>query len=118
MIVEIDARRFATSTVPTENKSPLSVDPDGMQSGQIAAQLLEMVAGRHPQILVGHGIVNHLMLPKHPVFQISWNIPRSYISDKEIPQPSIVAAYCPLLWSESDLCCFQRSGALDPLAAA
>jgi hypothetical protein len=89
MVVEIDARRFAASTVPTKDESPLPVDPDGMQPSQIATQFLEMVAGRHPQIMLSHGIVNHLELPEHSVFQIGWNIPRSHISDKEIPQPGI-----------------------------
>src|SRR5262245_50523342 len=92
MVVEIDARRFAASAVPTKDESPLPVDPDGMQSGQIASQLFEMVAGRHPQIPVGHGIVDHLALAEHPIFQIGWNISRSYVGDKEIPQRSIAKA--------------------------
>src|SRR5262249_17865504 len=41
------------SAVRAKDESPLPVDPDGMQSGQIASQLFEMVAGRHSQILVG-----------------------------------------------------------------
>jgi hypothetical protein len=92
MVIEIDARRFAASAVPTKDESPLPVHPNRMQSSQIAAQFLEMVARRHSQILVGRGIVNHLELPEHPIFQIGWNIPRLYISDKEIPQPSIAKA--------------------------
>jgi hypothetical protein len=40
-----------------------------MKFGQFAAQLLEMIAGRYAQILIGRRIVDHLELPEQPAFQ-------------------------------------------------
>src|SRR3546814_5232195 len=58
--IEIDAGRLAAAAVPLEDQPPLLVDSDRMMPGQIAAQLLEMVAGRHAQVLVGYRVVDHL----------------------------------------------------------
>jgi len=44
VVVEIDARRFASAAIPSENETPLLVDADRMKFGQLAAQLFEMVA--------------------------------------------------------------------------
>jgi hypothetical protein len=40
-----------------------------MQTRQIALQLLEMIAGRNAQILVGRRVVNHLQLPEEAAFE-------------------------------------------------
>jgi hypothetical protein len=53
VIVEIDPRRLTSAAIPAEDQPPLPVDPDRMKIRQSAAQLLEVIAGRHPQVLVG-----------------------------------------------------------------
>jgi hypothetical protein len=68
MIVKIDFRRLASSAVPSEDQPPLPIDANRMQPRQVAAQLFEMIARRHTQILVGRRIVDHLELPKEPAF--------------------------------------------------
>jgi hypothetical protein len=37
---------------------------------EIAAQFLEMIARRHPQILIGGRVVEHLKPAKQPTFEI------------------------------------------------
>ena len=37
-----------------------------MPAGQLALQPFEMIAGRDTKVLVGHRVVNHLELAKHP----------------------------------------------------
>jgi len=64
-----------------------------MQPRQIAAQLLEVIAGRHAQVLIGHGIVDHLELSEQPGFEIGRNVAGADIVDKEGPQPVIPKAY-------------------------
>jgi hypothetical protein len=34
-----------------------------------------MIAGRHPQILIGCRVVDHLELTEKPAFEIRWNVP-------------------------------------------
>jgi hypothetical protein len=41
-----------------------------MKIGQLAAQLFEMIARRHAQILIGRRVVDHLELTKQPAFQL------------------------------------------------
>jgi hypothetical protein len=41
---------------------------------QIAPQLLEMVAGRHPQVLIRRRIVYHLELAEDAGFEIGWGV--------------------------------------------
>jgi len=53
VIVQINPVRFAALAIPAENQPPLLIDTDRMKPRQIAAQLLEMIAGRHAQVLIG-----------------------------------------------------------------
>jgi hypothetical protein len=46
-----------------------------MEAFQMAPQLFEMVAGRDPQILIRHRIVDHLEFPKQAAFQFRWDSP-------------------------------------------
>jgi hypothetical protein len=57
VIVEIHALLVAAPTVPPKHQPPLLVDADRVEPCEIASQLLEMVAGRHPQILIGRRVV-------------------------------------------------------------
>jgi hypothetical protein len=41
-----------------------------MEALELASQLLEMVAGRHPQILIRRRIVDHLNFAKQAGFQV------------------------------------------------
>ena len=63
-----------------------------MQPRQFTAQLLEVIAGRHAQVLIGHGVVNHLELPEQPGFEIGRNVAGADIIHKEGPQPVIPKA--------------------------
>ncbi len=45
-----------------------------METGQLAPQLLEMVAGWHAQILIGRRIIDHLELTEQPTLQVGWNV--------------------------------------------
>src|SRR3546814_16901559 len=60
-----------------------------MMPGQIAAQLLEMVAGRHAQVLVGYRVVDHLELAEESAFEIGRYVLEAPIVHKEDPQPFI-----------------------------
>ena len=70
VIVQINVRRFTSPAIPSEDQPPLLVDADRMKARQIAAQLLEMIAGRHAQVLIGRRIVDHLELAEQPAFEI------------------------------------------------
>ena len=59
---EIDALSLTSAAVPSEHQPPLLVDADRVKPRQVAAQLLEMIAGRHAQILIGRRVVDHLEL--------------------------------------------------------
>lgn len=85
MAIEIDPRGFTSAAIPLKDQPPLFVDPDRMEPRQIAAQLLEMIAGWHPQVLIGRRIVDHLELPKEAAFKIRRNASRPHIFDKEGP---------------------------------
>jgi hypothetical protein len=63
-----------------------------MKPRQIAAQLLEVIAGRHAQVLIGHGVVNHLEFSEQPGFKIGWDIAGTGIVHEESPQPAIPKA--------------------------
>ena len=56
VIVQINPVRLAALTIRAENQPPLLIDTDRMKPRQIAAQLLEVNAGRNAQVLIGHGI--------------------------------------------------------------
>jgi hypothetical protein len=75
VVVQIDACRFTSVPIPPENEPPLFVDTDRMEAFQMAPQLFEMVAGRDPQILIRHRIVDHLEFPKQAAFQFGWDSP-------------------------------------------
>ena len=60
----------AAAAVPPENQPPLLVDSDRVRSRQVAAQLLEMIAGRQSQILIGRRVVDHLELAEEPAFEV------------------------------------------------
>jgi hypothetical protein len=51
MVVEIDALRFAAPAVPAEDEPPSIVDADWAKARECPAELLEVVAGRRPQVL-------------------------------------------------------------------
>jgi hypothetical protein len=70
VVVEIDALRLAAAPIPTEDEPPLAVDPDRVKPRQIAAQLLEVIAGRHLQVLIGRRVVCHLEPAKQPAFDV------------------------------------------------
>lgn len=63
-----------------------------MEAFEIAAQLLEMVAGRHTQILIDRRVVNHLELAEQAAFEIGRNIAGVGVVHEESPQPSISKA--------------------------
>jgi len=92
MVVQIQARCFASISVPSKDKSILLVDADRMKAFQIPTQFLEMIAGWHAQVLVSRRIVNHLKFSKQASFEITWNPLCSDIFDKEISQPVISEA--------------------------
>jgi len=46
-----------------------------VEPSQIAAQLLEMIAGRRPQILIDRRVVDHLELTEEPTFELGRNMP-------------------------------------------
>jgi len=73
VIVKIDVFRFAPGTRPTKYKPPLRVDPDGMKSGEIATSFLEMIARRHPQVLIG-GCRRASQACEQPDFKVGRNV--------------------------------------------
>src|SRR5437660_4263265 len=76
VVVEIDAFCLASAAVPMEDQPPLAVDADRVEPRQIAAQLLEVIAGRHPQVLIGRRVVDHLELAEEPAFEVGRYVPR------------------------------------------
>jgi hypothetical protein len=92
VVVEIDALRLASAALPLEDQPPLLVDADRMKRRQIASQLLEMVAGRHAQVLIGCGVVEHLEPPKEAAFEIRRDVPRPHILNEEGSPPRIPKA--------------------------
>jgi hypothetical protein len=79
MVIEIDARGFAFSGLPTEDQPPLLIHPNRTESRKVATQFLEMVAGRHPQILITRRVVKHLKPAEQPVLDIGGYVSRSEI---------------------------------------
>src|SRR5215475_13755479 len=84
VIVEIDIPGFAPAAVPSKDQPPLPVDADRIESCEIAAQPLEMIAGRHAQVLIGCRVVDH-----EAGLKIGWDVPRSNIFDVEGAQPLV-----------------------------
>jgi len=77
---------------PTERPPPLPVDADRIKAREIAAQFLEMIAGRHAQVLVGRRVVDHLDFAEQAIFQIGRDFLRPDVVDEELPQPFIPEA--------------------------
>src|SRR5207244_3991351 len=93
MVVEIDALCLPTAAIPPEDQPPLIADADRMEARQVAAELLEVIAWRHPQILIGSRIIDHLELAKQPAFQIGRDVPPLPILNEEGAQPFLPKAY-------------------------
>src|SRR5258708_2929278 len=89
VVVEIDTFCLASAAVPPEDQPPLAVDADRVEPCQIAAQLLEVIAGRRPQVLISRRVVNHLELAEEPAFEVGRNVPRPRVLDEEGPQPLV-----------------------------
>jgi hypothetical protein len=85
VIVQINAVRLAALAIPAENQPPLLIDTDRMKPRQIAAQLLEVIAGRHAQVLIGHGVVDHLEFSEQPGFKIGRDVTGMGIVYEESP---------------------------------
>jgi hypothetical protein len=64
-----------------------------MEARQLAAQLLEMIARRHTQILVAGRVVHHLELAKGAAFELRRDIPRLDVFEEERSQPFIPKAH-------------------------
>jgi hypothetical protein len=93
VVVEIDALCLPTAAIPPEDQAPLIVDADRMKARQVSAELLEAIAWRHPQIMIGSRIVDHLKPAKEPAFEIGRYMPRLPILDEEGAQPLVPKAY-------------------------
>src|SRR5579872_2899257 len=93
MVIEIDTFRLALAAVPSKDQPPSLVDADRVALRQSAAQPLEVIAGRHAQILIGGRIVDHLELAKDADFEIGRDVLGGYIIDKECTQPFVPKAY-------------------------
>jgi hypothetical protein len=92
MVIEIKAAGLAPPTIPTKYQPPLLVYANGMVTVERALQLLEMIARRHPQVLVGGGVVDHLQAAKQSAFKICWDMARMDIVYEEGTQPLIPEA--------------------------
>ncbi|CEJ86424.1 hypothetical protein HYPGJ_30458 [Hyphomicrobium sp. GJ21] len=64
-----------------------------METCEIAAQLLEVITGRHTQVLIGHSVVNHLELSEQSGFQIGRDVAGTGIVHEEGAKPVIPKAY-------------------------
>jgi hypothetical protein len=84
--------RLAAAAVPPEDQPPLTVDADGVEPNQITAQLLEVIARRNSQVMIGGRVVDHLELAEEPAFEIGRDLPRSYILDEKSSQPFVPKA--------------------------
>jgi hypothetical protein len=60
-----------------------------MQTCEIAAQLLVVIAGRHAQVLIGHGVADHLELAEQTGFEIGWDAARAHILHEEGSKPVV-----------------------------
>lgn len=89
VVVEIDAPCLSPGAIPSKDEPPLFVHAYRMKTFQIAAQLLEVIAGQDTQILVRGRIVDHLELTEQAAFQIGGYFLRSNILDKEGSQPIV-----------------------------
>lgn len=63
-----------------------------MESFKVAPELLEVVAWRNPEILVGGRVVDHLELSEEAAFEIWRNVPRMNVANEECAQPRVPKA--------------------------
>jgi hypothetical protein len=82
VVVEIDG--FGFRRLPSHRKISRHwvVDADRSKPRQVAAQLFEVIAERHPQVLINCPVVDHLELAKVPAFEVRRNVPRLGILDE------------------------------------
>jgi hypothetical protein len=85
-------RSLHPAAIPLENQPPLLIDANGVEAFQIAAQLFEMIAGWHSQVLARRSIVDHLDFSKQSIFEIGRAFPGFCILDEEVAQPAIPKA--------------------------
>jgi hypothetical protein len=90
--VEIDAFCLAAAAVPLKDQPPLPVHSDRVELRQVAAQLLEMIAGRNSQVLIGRRVVDHLKLAEEAALEIGRDIPGPGIVNEEGAQPLVSKA--------------------------
>lgn len=60
-----------------------------MKPFKCPAQFLKMIAGRHTQIPITGGIIDHLKTAKQTVFKVSRNLAGANIVHEECTQPLI-----------------------------
>jgi hypothetical protein len=92
MVVEIEVAGFPFGSVPTEYQPPLLVNPYRAEAVEIAPQFFEMVARRHTQILIRHGIINHLQLAKQSAFYVRRDFLRVGVVDEKTVKPLVSKA--------------------------
>ena len=80
------------AAVPLEDQSPLPVHADRMPAVEMAAQLLEMIARRRPQILVASRVVDHLEPAEQAIFKVGRNVSRTGVENEEGALPIVPKA--------------------------
>ena len=68
------------------------IDADAMKAGHASAQLLKVVAGRNPEILIARGIIQHLEPSEQPIFQVGRDSPGARVIYEKCPEPVIPEA--------------------------
>jgi hypothetical protein len=89
VVVEINVFRLAAAADPSKDQPLLTVYADRVESCQLAAQFLEVIAGWHAQVLIRRRVIDHLQFPEQTIFEIGRNIPRSPVFDKKGVQPLV-----------------------------
>jgi hypothetical protein len=92
-VVEIDTLCLLTAAVPPKDEPPWIVDADRVEARRAASQLLEMIAWRHPQVLIGRRVVDYLELAEEPAFETGRDVRRLPILDEEGVQPLVPKAH-------------------------
>ena len=86
-----DLHVFSARSLPSEDDAPLVINSYCMISGQIAAQQMEVVARRHPQIVQLRGRVDQAELGKRYFLNPSRQLPASLLL-KNLPGLPITKA--------------------------
>lgn len=89
MVVEIEIACLAAFSIPFEYQSPLLVYPDGVPPGEMARELLEVVAWGYPQIGIRSGIVHQLELPEKALLEVCGDLSGTLILDEERLEPVV-----------------------------